>query len=119
MESNLDALILKIGCEFAGGTANQRELEPLLGNLRQSVQIWREKVGRGEKLPFISSGQEDYMRFKSSFAYVSAFMINQIHDSLEAPQTSMKRVEELLVGSFDNKYENWKWADYKKDEYSG
>lgn len=118
-EAKLDAIILKIGCEFADAKDDKPQLEAILGDLRQSVQLWRESVGRGKKLPFDSSEQKDYMRFKSAFARTSAFMINQIHERLEAPQANMQRVEELLVGSFDNKYEKWEWADFTTGEYTG
>ena len=47
-ESTVDATILRIGCEFTSGNIN--DLEPLLGNLRQSVQIWRENVRDSERL---------------------------------------------------------------------
>lgn len=108
LESQVDSLILKIGCEFANDSQNSpQNLEELLGNLRQSVQLWREQIREGKKLPFTSSKQNNYTRFKSAFANVSAFMINRIHYKLETPQTRMKQVEELLLGSFDNKYEIW------------
>ncbi|MCX7710660.1 MAG: hypothetical protein N2484_12535 [Clostridia bacterium] len=109
-ESQIDALILKIGCEFADEDDNKEELESMLGNLRQSVQLWREKVSNSERLPFNKSSQEDYLRFKAAFSYVSAFMINKIHNKFEAPKVKMKQVEDILVGAFDNKHEKWNYS---------
>ncbi len=117
-ESQVDALILKIGCEFTDGDDGQDEVETMLGNLRQSVQLWRERVSNGEKLPFNRSSQYDYLRFKTAFSYVSAFMINKIHNKLEAPKVKMKLVEDILVGSFDNKHEKWNLGDPDKKKES-
>jgi len=117
-ESQVDALILKIGCEFADVDDGKEKIEKMLGNLRQSVQLWREKVSNGEKLPFNRSSQSDYLRFKSAFAYVSAFMINKIHSKFEAPKIKMDLVKNILVDSFDNKHEKWNISDLdKKKEY--
>jgi hypothetical protein len=113
-ESQIDAIILKIGCEFIDENDNEEEVEEMLGNLRQSVQIWRERVRNGEKLPFNRSHQEDYLRFKTAFSFVSAYMTNKIHGQLETPNIKMKRVEGTLVGAFDNKYEKWNMTDLNK-----
>lgn len=113
-ESKVEGIILKVGCEFVTEKDDKEEIEGMLGNLRQSVQIWREKLINKEKLPFNSSGQEDYMRFKTAFAYTAAFMANKIHEDLETPDIKMKRVEEILVGSFDNKYEKWNQGEFDK-----
>jgi hypothetical protein len=102
-ESDIDALILRIGCEFASGS--QDELEHLLGNLRQSVHLWRESIVTGQKLPFYSSAQTDYVRFKESFAGTAAFMVHQIQNRLEPPQMRMAESKSLLLGVFSNKYE--------------
>jgi len=107
-ESSIDAIILKIGCEFAKEGDNQDELEAMLGNLRQSVQIWRESIVNSNKLPFTISTQEDYLRFKSAFSSVSAFLINRLHQNIEPHKAKMKRVEEILVGAFHHKHEKWK-----------
>lgn len=106
-ESQIDAIILKIGCEFTDKNDDKEEVEEMLGNLRQSVQIWRERVKNGEELPFKRSGQEDYMRFKTAFSFTAAYMINKIHEQLETIEVKMERVEGTLVGAFDNKYEKW------------
>lgn len=50
-ESEVNALLLKIACEFTDGPAER--LEYILGNLRQLVQFWREQLEKGEHLPFI------------------------------------------------------------------
>ncbi|MEL6675823.1 MAG: hypothetical protein AAFR61_26685 [Bacteroidota bacterium] len=111
-ESAIDAIVLKIGCEFAKEGDNQEELESMLGNLRQSVQIWRESFVNDNKLPFSISTQEDYLRFKSAFSSVSAFLINRLHQNIEPHKAKMKRVESLLVGAFHHKHEKWKWGHF-------
>lgn len=116
-ESEVDALVLKIGCEFADATDNIQEVENLLGELRQSVQIWREKIVHDEKLPFTSSNQEDYLRFKIAFSYIAAYMINKIQHRFETPKVIMKQVEGLLVGAFDNKHEKWNKENLDRDLY--
>lgn len=106
-ESQIDALILRIGCEFVNGYDQDTEkIKDMLGNLRQSVQLWRENVSKGEKLPFYKSSQKDYIRFKTTFAEVSAFMISQIHNKLNVPHIKMESVKNILIASFDNKYED-------------
>jgi hypothetical protein len=102
-EAGIDALILRIGCEFVQGP--RAELEPLLGNLRQSVQLWRELIRAGKRLPFTYSEQEDYVRFKEAFAGTAAFMVHQIHNRLEPPAMRMEESQSLLLGAFSNKYE--------------
>ncbi|MBU7046905.1 MAG: hypothetical protein HXS54_10780 [Theionarchaea archaeon] len=102
-ESEIDALILRIGSEFVQRPGD--ELESLLGNLRQSVQLWRKKFKKGEKLPFYSSDQEDYIRFKKAFAETAVFMVNQIYGQLEPPQMKKEQSKSLLLGAFSNKYE--------------
>jgi len=104
-ESHVDAIILKIGCEFTDETDDSGELDQILGRLRQSVQLWRETIVRGEKLPFFSSQEKNYLKFKIAFSQVSAFMINKIHGQLEPPNVQMERVSETLLSAFDNKHE--------------
>lgn len=111
-ESQIDAIILKIGGEFTKEKDNQKEIEKMLGELRQSVQIWRESIVNRNKLPFGISTQEDYMRFKVAFSHVSAFMVNRIHQSLEPHKAKMQRVESTLVDAFHHKHENWKAGHY-------
>lgn len=106
-ESRVDSMILKIGTEFVEQSDNQQDIESLLGNFRQSVQIWRESLVNGQKLPFNRSTQDDYLRFKTAFANVTAFMSSKIHEQLDKPSIKMEQVENMLVGSFDNKYEKW------------
>lgn len=106
-ETKVDALILKIGCEFIDENDSQENVESMLGALRQSVQIWREKVSNKEKLPFNRSSQDDYLKFKTTFAFTCGYMINKIYGRLEAQNVEMKRVEGILVGAFDNKHEKW------------
>lgn len=123
-EAEVDSLILKIGCEFIDAGTDSEQMGSMLGQLRQSVQLWRERVVNGEKLPFDRSSQDDYVRFKESFAHIAAFMINKIHRKQTVPQVTMDKVGEILVGAFDNKHEKWnremngKWACrkyYKSD----
>lgn len=106
-ESKIDAIILKIGGEFTEESDNQEEIYNMLGNLRQSVQIWRESIVNSKKLPFNISTQEDYMRFKIAFSNTSVFMINKIH-SLKDNNMKMKNVERVLVDAFHFKHEKWK-----------
>ena len=103
-ESEIDALILRIGCEFAQQDTEQI-LETLLGHLRQSVQLWRESIQSGDKLPFWSSRQKDYVRFKETFAATAAFMVHQIQNRLEPPKMRMDETKLFLLNSFSNKYE--------------
>jgi hypothetical protein len=109
-ESEVDALIFRIACEFAGG--KEKKLEKLLGHLRQSVQLWRSTIRDGKRLPFYSSGQADYVRFKETFAGTAAFMVNQIHNRLEPPEIRMGEAISILIGVFSNKYE---FTEYQSD----
>lgn len=60
----MDALLLKIACEFADGPAER--LEYILGHLRQAVQFWREQLEKGEHLPFIYASTYSYfVRFSA------------------------------------------------------
>lgn len=102
-ESLIDAAILRIGSEFTHD--NQKELESLLGNLRQSVQLWRESIQNEESLPFTYSEQKDYLRFKESFAKTTAYLANKIYDSLSPAEVKMEQANNLLYGAFSNKYE--------------
>lgn len=111
-ESKVDAIILKIGCEFVEATDNREKIEEMLGNLRQSIHFWRERVKNGERIAFEGSNDENYLRFKASFSSVSAFMINKIYGHLEKPEVKMKRVEGILIGAFDNKHEKWNVPDF-------
>ena len=80
-ESEVDALLLKIACEFADGPVER--LGYILGHLRQAVQFWREQLAKGEKLPFIYSNTYEYVRFKETFAEAAAFMVHHIHSSFD------------------------------------
>ena len=103
-EAEIDALILRIGCEFAQQDTEQL-LESLLGHLRQSVQLWRESIQAGKKIPFWSSQQEDYVRFKETFAATAAFMVHHIQNRLEPPKMRMDETKLFLMNTFSNKYE--------------
>ena len=111
-EAQIDSLILKIGSEFVNETDNVSEIEIMLGELRQSVHIWRESYVNNTKLPFNISSQEDYMRFKISFARVSSFMSNRIRERIQIDNITLITSEKLLVGSFDRKHENWKQGHF-------
>jgi len=102
-EASIDAAILRIGSEFTHD--NQNELEDLLGNLRQSVQLWRESIRNEKPLPFTCSEQEDYKRFKESFAKTTAYLANKIYGSLSPAEVKMEQASSLLSGAFSNKYE--------------
>lgn len=117
-ESEIDALILRIGCEFTNGIDDD-ELENLLGHLRQSVQLWRSNIANEKELPFYSSTQNDYVRFKETFAGTAAFMVNQIHNRLKPPEMRMREAKTTLIGVFSNKYESVKYqpdiSDYSDE----
>jgi hypothetical protein len=102
-EAAIDATILRIGSEFATGKTG--DLETLLGNLRQGVQLWRETVREGEKLPFTHSDQADYMRFKQCFARTAAYLASSIYESLAPVKVKMDEAGQLLTGAFSNKFE--------------
>ena len=102
-EAAVDAAILRIGSEFTSG--NAADLEPLLGNLRQSVQLWRSSIRDGQRLPFYSSDQADYLRFKYAFASTCAYMVNRIYQSLDPPETQVEEARQLLRGATGNRYE--------------
>ncbi|MGO9475023.1 MAG: hypothetical protein ACLPWS_16725, partial [Rhodomicrobium sp.] len=102
-ESAIDAAILRIGSEFPKSGAV--DLEDLLGNLRQSVQLWRESVRDSQKLPFSSSEQLDYLRFKRCFAQATAYLASAIYETMEPPKVKMKDAADLLTGAFSNRFE--------------
>ncbi len=108
-ESTVDAAILRIGSEFTSG--NRAQLEPLLGNLRQAVQLWRESVRDSKKLPFTWDEQPDYLRFKAAFAGTCAYMANRIYQSLAPAHTQMEEARELLRGASSNLYETSRARD--------
>ena len=102
-EAEVDAIILRIACEFSDGSFPK--LADMLGRLRQSAQIWRERVQESEKLPFFSSDQEDYMDFKNSIAQISAYLAGSIFQSMEPAKVSRRQTTSLLHEAFDNRYE--------------
>lgn len=102
-EASIDAAILRIGSEFTHD--NEQELEARLGSLRQSVQIWRESIHEESRLPFSHSEQEDYLRFKTSFAETTAYLSSKIYGSLSPEKVKMEQANRLLVGAFSNKHE--------------
>jgi hypothetical protein len=106
-ESKIEGLVLEISCEFFDEHDDEEKIEYMLGNFRQSIQIWREKVINSEALPFNRSFQDDYVRFKKSFAAVASFMVAKVHGQMEKPETKIENVQALILGSFDNKYEKW------------
>lgn len=108
MESKLEGLILKICNEFVDKSDDLAEIEIMLGNLRQSVQIWRESVANDNRLPFNISNQEDYVRFKSAFSKTSTFMANKINLNKPIDYLNNGEAEKLLYDIFDKKHERWK-----------
>jgi hypothetical protein len=107
-ESEVDALILRIGCEFA--IAPTTELEKLLHDLRYSVQVWRRALSSGEVLPFSSSEQGDYVKFKESFARTASYMVEHIHQQLEPSKTQQDQAASLLIKVFRHNYEFYPYA---------
>lgn len=102
-ESGVEAVILRIGCEFTHD--NRERLEPLLGDLRQSVQIWRESIRAHEKLPFDKDTQQDYLDFKTGFAKTTAYMVSKVYGNLTPEEVQMEEAQNLLIEAFSNKYE--------------
>lgn len=103
-ESRVDSAILRIASEFTHD--NREMLEGFLGNLRQSVQIWRENVGKSERLPFYGSEQPDYLRFKNAFSNTATYLASQIYERLDPAQVALEESKKLLVDIFSNK---WEW----------
>lgn len=102
-ESRVDAAILRIASEF---THNNREtLESFLANLRQSVQLWREQVRDGKKLPFTYSEQQDYMRFKGAFSNTTTYLASQIYQRLDPAEVALEESKKLLFDIYSNKWE--------------
>jgi hypothetical protein len=109
-ESEVDALLLKIACEFADESAEStRKLEHILGHLRQSVQFWREQLDQGEKLPFRYASTYEYVRFKETFAETAAFMVHYIHQKLEPNRMQQKQAADLLINVFNYLNVDEKW----------
>lgn len=102
-EGRIDATILRIASEFTHN--NTAQLGGYLANLRQSVQIWRERVCDGHDLPFYSSGQHDYMRFKTAFTQTCTYLASLIYQRLEPTSVVVEQATDVLAGVFDNKHE--------------
>jgi hypothetical protein len=98
-ESEVDALLLKIACEFADGPTEK--LKYTLGHLRQSVQMWREQLEKGERLPFTYANTYEYVRFKETFAETAAFMVHHIHQKLEPNKMQQKQAADILIDVFN------------------
>lgn len=102
-EGRIDAVILRVASEFTHDNADQ--LSGYLANLRQSVQIWRERVTKGDDLPFYSSNQKDYMRFKTAFTQTCTYLASLIYQRLESKSLVAEQAAEVLTQVFDNKHE--------------
>ena len=102
-EGRIDAAILRIASEFTHD--NSAQLGRDLADLRQSVQIWRERVREGSDLPFHASGQADYMRFKTAFTHTCTYLASLIYQRLEPTSVIVEQATEVLTGVFDNKHE--------------
>lgn len=110
-ESEVDALICQIVCEFAkyselAENRTSSELEALLGHLRQSVLYWRKRLSKGQRLEFYSSDEYGYIRFKETFAMTAALMVQTLQSQLEPAITDQRQAARLLIEIFSNKYEN-------------
>lgn len=106
-EGRVDATILRVASEFAQEDAGQ--LGEYLANLRQSVQLWRENVRIGEALPFGSSEQPDYARFKNAFVQTCTHLASQIYQRLEPTAVVVAQSTQVLSEVFSNKHE-WRGA---------
>jgi hypothetical protein len=105
-EAAVDATILRIGSEFAERDTNVSALGELLGNLRQSVQLWRESIARETRLPFYARAGPEYERFKRSFAETSAYLANAVYAKKEGATVDPKKAAQLLLEAFGNRYES-------------
>jgi hypothetical protein len=114
IEAMMDALLLRISCEFV--TGSEDGLESMLGHMRQAVQTWRETIEDKKKLPFKYSHQKDYERFKETFAGVAAFMVHRIHYGLTPPKMRMDEAKSLLASIFSNKYEHLEYVPMQGKE---
>ena len=102
-ESRVDSAILRIASEFTHD--NRKTLEGFLGNLRQSVQLWREHVRDSKTLPFTYAEQKDYLRFKSAFSNTATYLASQIYQRLDPAEVTLEESKKLLVDIFSNKWE--------------
>ena len=87
----------------------------LLGHLRQSVQTWREKLEKRERLQFYYSAHPDYVQFKETFARTAAFMVHHIHEQLEPSFTRQEQAASLLIGVYSNKFEGVRYEPVHKE----
>lgn len=102
-EARVDGVILRIASEFTH--ENRDDLENRLANLRQSVQLWRERVSDEQPLPFYSSNQPDYIRFKHSFSSTATYLAGQIYQRLDPAEVQSEESKKLLEDIFSNKWE--------------
>ncbi len=102
-EGRVDAAILRIASEFAH--EDSARLGGYLADMRQSVQIWRERVCQGSELPFDSSGQADYLRFKKAFSQTCTYLASLIYQRLEPTSVSVEQAATILTTVFDNVHE--------------
>jgi hypothetical protein len=114
VEAKIDALILKISCEFV--SESNPTLEHLLGHMRQAVQLWRETIKNKKQLPFNDSHQDDYTKFKETFSAVAAYMVHRIHTGLDAPQIRLSEARNVVMNVFSNKYELEKYKSIQGRE---
>ncbi|MEM9090089.1 MAG: hypothetical protein AAGC93_15220 [Cyanobacteria bacterium P01_F01_bin.53] len=108
-EAGVDAVILRIASKFTN--EYQDSLSQSLGNLRQSVQIWRERVSTGNRLPFTYSSQQDYVRFKTAFAQIATYLSTNIFGSLEPLPVRFDAAQKLILDAFSNKWERHGYHD--------
>ncbi len=102
-ESRVDSSILRIASEFTHH--NRETLERFLANLRQSVQLWRERVRSGKTLPFDYSEQSDYLRFKTAYSNTATYLASLIYQRLDPAELALAESRKLLVDIFSNKWE--------------
>ena len=108
-EAQVDAVILRVASEFPSEYPDS--LAESLGNLRQSVQIWRERVSEEQRLPFTSSDQDDYVRFKTAFAKSATYLAATIYGSLEPLPIRFEVAQRLVLDAFSNKWERYGYHD--------
>lgn len=114
LEGRVDSAILRIASEFSN-KATAAELAKYLPNLRQACQLWRESVRYGKPLPFHSSGQPDYVRFKRAFTQTATYLANRIYERLDPPDLAVDEATFLLTEVFDNKHERRAQGDASQE----
>lgn len=116
-ESDLDALILRIGCEFTDSSGlKDSQLGYLLGSLRQSVKFWKEQFRHRQAVIFTCSWQLEYVQFKETFADTAAYLVDHIHHKIEPRHMEPQQARKIIIDAFDNSHEGQGYTSIFKSE---